>query len=169
MPLDATHHSRLHRTVLWIGLGIVSIGFVVGLLALLPVNRPHFYGAIALMVIAARRGTALTWARGVIAAWNELKPDRLGVTYRIIALLLWLHLVVTGLPDVGNDALAMHVPFPTSSREAIASSATAPRDARTARLRRDAGLRATAHGAAGVVSSRPGGIVAVSGAHAPPG
>ena len=108
----ADHASVAYRTLIRIALGFAAISFVTSLLAFLPINGPMLYGALALAVLFASLPTLRTWLDDGWERLRRLPKAPVGITPRIVALLLWLHLLITGFPDIGHDSLAMHIAIP---------------------------------------------------------
>lgn len=91
-----------------VGAGVY--GTVVGVLAHFPVNYPGVYAVALLIPVVANRRRAVDLARDLVSSfskasindWQEL----------LIALLVLVYLMAAFMPEVGHDALAMHLFVP---------------------------------------------------------
>lgn len=96
-------------TSLLVGAGVY--GTTVGLFAHFPVNYPGVYGAgLALPLMLGWRviveESRYIWTRPTSKSLTEFKINWLDVTIAVVAL---VHFVVALMPEIGGDALAMHL------------------------------------------------------------
>lgn len=95
-------------------LGVGLYGSVVSLLAHLPLNYPGVYSvALALPVVFGWR-SAVALGKTAVASIARIEgADMLGIVLEAaIGLVLLVHVVVACLPELGYDALAMHLFIP---------------------------------------------------------
>jgi hypothetical protein len=91
-------------------LGALAYGTAVGLAAHFPINHPGVYGvALALPVLIGWQGICAT-ARSL--KQSIIQPSRFNMLDSMIGLIAIMHFVVALMPEVGHDALAMHLFIP---------------------------------------------------------
>ncbi|MDE2422943.1 MAG: glycosyl transferase [Betaproteobacteria bacterium] len=98
---------------LLIGAGIY--GTVVGLIAHFPVSYPGVYGAALALPILIWQEKAKSYLLGFWGVFSKKsvdseKTDKLGVAVAVVGL---IHFVVALMPELGHDALAMHLFIPS--------------------------------------------------------
>jgi hypothetical protein len=96
-------------------IGAGAFGVIIGLLAHVPVNYPATYAALLLAPLLFRRQVALD---SLLAAsrWlvgNRYKKRTLDFIGSLIAALASVHFLVALLPELGYDALALHLLVPS--------------------------------------------------------
>lgn len=85
-------------------------GTLVGLIAHFPVNYPGLYGAALTVPIAANWRAAIRLGED-LAHWLRSRRTRSRLEFLVAAIAL-LHFTVAFMPEVGHDALAMHMFIP---------------------------------------------------------
>jgi 4-amino-4-deoxy-L-arabinose transferase-like glycosyltransferase len=112
---STTHDNGSASTLLAMLLGLSVYMFALSLAALVPVNYPAVDLAALIAPLLLNRRATIVWLRKIPSWWRPLKLSRTEqVAAASLMLVLLLHWLVALEPEIGPDALAMHLAVPST-------------------------------------------------------